>query len=85
MGYNLNTAISLRSEGIFDDVKGYNIPLDFMTSVQLASDSQFLYGWHYPGEVWMQAVIAREKGEIVTKNIWKNWNRQYRQYLRQIK
>lgn len=79
----LHAAINLRSEGIFDDVKGFQIPVDFRTSKELVNDPHFMYGYCYPGEVEMQVRVARANNEPVTKETYKNWSRQYRLYVRE--
>lgn len=80
--YNVNAAIEIRSEGIFDDAKGFQVPVNFKTSVELAKDYNFMWGWSYPGEVWFQVQNSRKSGNEVTKETWKRWSREYRLYLR---
>lgn len=82
MLYNIHIAIELRSEGIWDDVKGFNVPLDFRTSVDLVKDPNFMFGYQYPGEAFMQAACSRDRGERVTKEMWKKWHRGYREWIR---
>jgi len=83
MNYNIFAAIEIRTQGIWDDVRGIQQPVDFKTSVECAKDYSFMYGWGYPGEAIMQAKTARESGIQVTKEVWKRWHRQYREYIRQ--
>jgi len=82
MNYNIHAAIELRTQGIWDDMRGIQQPVDFKTSVALAKDYNFMWGWQYPGEDIMQAKTARESGIQVTKEVWKRWHRQYREYIR---
>lgn len=84
MKYDIMAAIALRSEGLWDETKGYNVAVDLKTSIDLAKDHSFIWDFYYPGEAIMQLVIARDKGEKTNKEFWKNISHSHRLYLRQM-
>lgn len=83
--YNIHAAIEMRSSGISDD-QGETHILDFKTSVKLAKDETFMWGWGVPDdlEVWQAIYVSQEyrMGCRVTKHIYQKYRREYREYLR---